>query len=101
MTFLTPTDARPGVARRTGRFHWPLFLVFLAASIVVTILINLLLPGWFFLGGLILFLPFFFIGGAGEGPARGASSTPACPTCGYEQRDPAEPFCPRHGVRLR
>lgn len=79
------------------RFQWPLFLAFLLGSIAVTILLNILLPGAWFLGGLILFLPFFFIGGAGDDedavPTR-------CPACGYTQREPTESYCPRDGTRL-
>lgn len=81
------------------RFNWPLFLAFLLGSIAVTILLNLLLPGAWFLGGLILFLPFFFIGGAGDEEDR--TPPDECPACGYTQRNAAEAFCPHDGTRLR
>lgn len=80
------------------RFHWPLFLAFLLGSIAVTILLNLWLPGAWFLGGLILFLPFFFIGGAGDDADDAAPAR--CAACGYTQRDATESYCPRDGSRL-
>lgn len=83
------------MARR--RFQWPLFLAFLLGSIAVTILLNLLVPGSWFLGGLILFLPFFFFRGPGD---EDDTTRRRCPACGYEQRDPSESYCPRDGTLL-
>jgi hypothetical protein len=68
--------------------RWILFLAFLAAGTLLTIL--------FWPHGLFLFLvfPFLFRWPRRHPPPR------ACPRCGYATVDPEDRFCPRDGTRL-
>ena len=70
--------------------RWIVFLVFLAASVVLTVAL------WPHGAFLFLVFPFFF-------PWRRRSPPPetrACPRCGWSTAAPDERFCPRDGEAL-